>query len=493
MNAIAALILASTVGVDYGWHRATDGEWEYIIQIEPGLVETLAKGQALVSQMPPELRGVRRFRIQIGQGEVPREPLPQGGLTTLSNAADPRSAMGGPTGTPLDPAAWGTGGYEFLRQTPIRLEPLENTFLNDPRLRVLDSGREAWDTTARAGTANSPWNPLSRPSWNATPGTFSNGPAFNAGQPIVPGPGTFASSALNGGGNVGLNGSANGGFNSGFGNATAADSVGFGIGPDPAPFAAPMSGGGRWGGESLLPERPRLEFETPEEAAESRRLRLNEPSGFPSRGLGGAFSGNAGNSGFGTLPRSSNGPGFQTFSPQGAGAFAGSSPVAPVMPGQSATAGPPSLPPNPPSAFPGSSWDANRGSGTLVRPPSISLAAPGRDSARDNYNSTGIDQGGFPNNRGTAGTSFGNASLDSGRTTSTNVAGNRPPARAEISRGASQPAAFVNSPTDKIWWPLTMTVLLLFGSLGGNFYLGWLAMDFYRRYRECAWQLRTGP
>ena len=68
MNAIAALILASTVGVDYGWHRATDGEWEYIIQIEPGLVETLAKGQALVSQMPPELRGVRRFRIQIGQG-----------------------------------------------------------------------------------------------------------------------------------------------------------------------------------------------------------------------------------------------------------------------------------------------------------------------------------------------------------------------------------------------------------------------------------------
>lgn len=45
---------------------------------------------------------------------------------------------------------------------------------------------------------------------------------------------------------------------------------------------------------------------------------------------------------------------------------------------------------------------------------------------------------------------------------------------------------------EAIWWPLTTTVLLLFGSLGGNIYLGWLAMDFYRRYRDAAWQLRTG-
>jgi hypothetical protein len=43
----------------------------------------------------------------------------------------------------------------------------------------------------------------------------------------------------------------------------------------------------------------------------------------------------------------------------------------------------------------------------------------------------------------------------------------------------------------KIWWPLTTTVVLLFASIGGNFYLGWLAVDFYRRYREAAWELRT--
>ncbi len=73
MNAFALLVVTATLGVDYGWHRGNDGEWEYIIQIEPALVDTLSKGQALVSQMPPELRGVRRFRMQIGQGEVPRD------------------------------------------------------------------------------------------------------------------------------------------------------------------------------------------------------------------------------------------------------------------------------------------------------------------------------------------------------------------------------------------------------------------------------------
>jgi hypothetical protein len=65
---------------------------------------------------------------------------------------------------------------------------------------------------------------------------------------------------------------------------------------------------------------------------------------------------------------------------------------------------------------------------------------------------------------------------------------------------ANQPPAQHNSDdvlgtqiptTQKIWWPLTTTVVLLFASLGGNFYLGWLAVDFYRRYREAAWELRS--
>jgi len=42
----------------------------------------------------------------------------------------------------------------------------------------------------------------------------------------------------------------------------------------------------------------------------------------------------------------------------------------------------------------------------------------------------------------------------------------------------------------KPWFPLTVTMLLLFGSLGGNAYLGWLAKDFYNRYKTLAEELR---
>ncbi len=501
MNAIAALILASTVGVDYGWHRATDGEWEYIIQIEPGLVETLTKGQALVSQMPPELRGVRRFRIQIGQGEVPREPLPPGGIANLANAADPRPAPVGGAGNPLEPAAWGTSWYDFLRQNPIRVEPLENTFLNDPRMRTLEPGRDAWDNSARAGATSSPWNPLSRPGWNAAASGLSNnqqpgafppaGNGFSAFPPATTGPGALASG--------------------GFGGGAAPDTTGLGIGPDPAPF----SSGNRWGNEPLLPQRPRLEFETPEDAAQSSRLRLNDPARAPSRGFGlGAGPGKS-------LPGSAGPIGFaRPTGGQDAANFAAFGPANPVFSAPTAAGTGFSTPPAAAPGFgslaiggqgpanpgfatqgfggqgfggqgfsaqgfgnAGSSWDASRATGGATRTPSISLAAPGRDSGWEASREPG---------REAERESSREVGREVGRDNLT-ATGNRPAARAEIRRSSTQPAAFIQSPTDKIWWPLTMTVLLLFGSLGGNFYLGWLAMDFYRRYRECAWQLRTGP
>ena len=40
--------------------------------------------------------------------------------------------------------------------------------------------------------------------------------------------------------------------------------------------------------------------------------------------------------------------------------------------------------------------------------------------------------------------------------------------------------------SDKPWWPLTLAMLALFASMGGNLYLGWIAVDVYRRYLEMA-------
>lgn len=72
MNGLAVLLSVAVIGVDYGWQPSPDGHLEYIIQIEPGLVETMKAGSEIVSEIHPDARGVRRFRIRIGTGPLPR-------------------------------------------------------------------------------------------------------------------------------------------------------------------------------------------------------------------------------------------------------------------------------------------------------------------------------------------------------------------------------------------------------------------------------------
>lgn len=76
MYGVALMLTMATLGVDYGWQPGEDGQMEYIIQIEPELVDTLREGKVdLLSEIPPELQGVKRFRIRVGKGPVPRKGL----------------------------------------------------------------------------------------------------------------------------------------------------------------------------------------------------------------------------------------------------------------------------------------------------------------------------------------------------------------------------------------------------------------------------------
>jgi hypothetical protein len=42
------------------------------------------------------------------------------------------------------------------------------------------------------------------------------------------------------------------------------------------------------------------------------------------------------------------------------------------------------------------------------------------------------------------------------------------------------------SDAEEAWWPLTLAMLALFASMGGNLYMGWIAVDVYRRYLNVA-------
>ena len=74
-------ILAVTVvllGVDVGWQPAEDGGLEYIIQIEPHLLDRLRAGEDLGSGIPAGLmKDVRSYRITVGTGRLPRKGLPE--------------------------------------------------------------------------------------------------------------------------------------------------------------------------------------------------------------------------------------------------------------------------------------------------------------------------------------------------------------------------------------------------------------------------------
>jgi len=75
MNAALICVAASVFGIKYGWVPIADGrdEVEYIIQIEPQLLDSLRDGRYLLSNVPTELK-VERYRIKVGTGQVPQRP-----------------------------------------------------------------------------------------------------------------------------------------------------------------------------------------------------------------------------------------------------------------------------------------------------------------------------------------------------------------------------------------------------------------------------------
>jgi hypothetical protein len=70
MSRIIAILLANLFVVDYGLLPDDKDNSVYVIQIEPELVTQLVEGYAIESVIPPEFRGIRKFRIQIGADKL---------------------------------------------------------------------------------------------------------------------------------------------------------------------------------------------------------------------------------------------------------------------------------------------------------------------------------------------------------------------------------------------------------------------------------------
>ena len=76
MECAVVMLMVAALGVTFGWQPAgdvSDGV-EYVVQLEPELVDVLQRGESvpIESYVPAEAGPVRKVRIVVGQGDLPR-------------------------------------------------------------------------------------------------------------------------------------------------------------------------------------------------------------------------------------------------------------------------------------------------------------------------------------------------------------------------------------------------------------------------------------
>lgn len=77
MDSAAIALVLATLGVNFGWQPTTEGPdgYEYTVQVEPEIARLLERGESvpIESEVPPDVAPIRKVRIVVGRGELPRE------------------------------------------------------------------------------------------------------------------------------------------------------------------------------------------------------------------------------------------------------------------------------------------------------------------------------------------------------------------------------------------------------------------------------------
>src|SRR4029434_10845429 len=77
MNGFSLLMVLASLGVVYSWRTGVDQQQEYVLQIEPEIVQALSAGEEIFSDVPADAGPFQRLAIQI---------LPKDGVATRHTA-----------------------------------------------------------------------------------------------------------------------------------------------------------------------------------------------------------------------------------------------------------------------------------------------------------------------------------------------------------------------------------------------------------------------
>jgi hypothetical protein len=160
--------------VQHGWKPGANGGTDYLIQISPERLESLAKGSLIIGQIDPQVTDVRKLYVFSGVQQLPRRlgpstalPLPpkflgaEGGLRTASAESADGSVIPAPLNSrqSKDGAASGAavtgpqfGGPQFNRRQPATIGRTGD-FPALPPLTSAQPRQDDWRTNAQPGTA----------------------------------------------------------------------------------------------------------------------------------------------------------------------------------------------------------------------------------------------------------------------------------------------------------------------------------------------------
>ena len=548
MNGVAVLVAAAVLGVDYGWQPTTDGQLEYIVQIEPVTLVALRGGQELISQIDPYVQGVRRFRVRVGTDMVPRRGTPPRQPAPPLSLPVPAGVQYGWRGIDSrqmefiiqlshERLVLMRGGEELVGEMPVELQNVTQLRIRSgveppPRqgLQVASAtlppenppaNELAQPTPAPAGAPEPPWpQPPVQPPTEAGPaigppprmGTETPGPndlrppAWQPGEAPAPpasttGPGqpTLADSQ----------GSPPAGSAERYSPAAAQPNAEPNWGAPPA--AAPPNAGTNWGtaGAGALPAQPatpaadpRFEFAAPQGSATTQppaaapNPASREPAaalGAPSvpdprstagdRPLNGAEAGRwpaasydpptAPDRSMATAPAGGSwttGPVPVGSGPTNGSVYGGA--PQPPAGGQQATPPTVQIPYSPP-------WTSGEQSGwTVTQDPAPSSGYP-IASSRPFDMTAEVPR--MPWERRLFDTDGDIRITEQSKDFWASLAATAQDPTLSFLHTGSQTAA-----GDRPWGPLALALMVLFVSLGGNLYMGWIAMDMYQRYLELA-------
>lgn len=126
MQAAVLGMMLSVLGVDYGYETLPDGGVGYIIQIHPDDLPQFQREGVIESWVPPDVKNIRRYRIEIGTKPLPRtlarESLrPADPYPTAPIGENARLRLPPAWRVPLDEKAQGSATYETA--LTLRNEP----------------------------------------------------------------------------------------------------------------------------------------------------------------------------------------------------------------------------------------------------------------------------------------------------------------------------------------------------------------------------------